>query len=300
MNYILEMGSYHTVTFLYVILYTRTTFAESFVTFNCNHSVTGIFDKDTELPCSFDTKMKDFSLCELSINKDGNRTVVFSKEEYFSGAQGRIKLLHRNSMDVSLLIQKTKLSDGGKYQYDLELNSGYSSQTITLKVKAPYCLPNVTAFPTTTPMGTTNLICETIGYPLAQIHWFVDGARNLTSEANTSSVKTLQGLFKITSMLQIKEVNISKGNYSCAVWNVDENVYEVQQHFQILDKQHNPYQKTAEERKKNILIAVFVIFPVCFLAFVILAVLQCSRRRHPAVRKESEIPMMSSDRGADV
>ncbi|XP_041073122.1 programmed cell death 1 ligand 2 [Carcharodon carcharias] len=284
MNCILEMGSYHTVTFLYVILYTRTTFAERFLTFNCVHSVTGIFDKDTELPCSFTTTNKQFSLYELSINKDGNRTDVFSKNKNISGAQGRIKLLHPNSTDVSLLIQKTKLSDGGTYQYDLLSNSGHQIQTITLKVKAPYCLPNVTAFPTTTPMGTTNLICETTGYPLAQIHWFIDGASNLTSEANTSSAKTLQGLLKITSMLQIKEVNISKGNYSCAVWNVEENVYEVQQYFQILDKHRNTHQQRAEERKKNILIAVFVIFPVCFIAFVILALLQCSRRRHPAVR----------------
>ncbi|XP_038633139.1 uncharacterized protein LOC119953204 [Scyliorhinus canicula] len=287
------MGFYHTVTFLCVILSTRTYLATQFLTLNCSHSVTGLFDRDTELPCKINT----LHLMELRISKNGS--TILNGSTHFRGAQGRIKLLHPNSLDISLIIQKTQLSDGGTYQYDVETTSGHRIQTITLKVKAPHHLSSVTGIPITTPVRTEILICNTIGYPLAQIHWFINGTSNLTSSANTSSVKTPQGLFNITSTLQIEGVNVSKGNYSCAVRNVEEIEYKLWQNFSILSDASNIEKLAEEEKKKKILIATSVILPGGLLVIAILVVLEFMRTRHSEVREPSETPMLSSDRRAE-
>ncbi|XP_067914191.1 CD276 antigen-like [Heterodontus francisci] len=228
------MSSYHTISLLYVIFYASTLNALKLVNFDCEDLVTGIFNEDPKLPCPFSSSnMNTFELIEQSKCEKDGETLIFNATERDQEAQGRIKLLHPHSQDISLVIQKTQLSDVGEYKYYLETTSGHISQYITLKVKAPYSLPKVTLFPNlTTTMRTTNLTYETIGYPLAQIHWFIDGKRNLTSKAKTNSIETPQGLFNITSTLQIKEGIIAlEGICTCAVWNVEDQVYEVQKHF---------------------------------------------------------------------
>uniref|UniRef100_UPI00398F3371 programmed cell death 1 ligand 2-like n=1 Tax=Pristiophorus japonicus TaxID=55135 RepID=UPI00398F3371 len=286
------MDSYRTISLLYVILYTSAVSAQNFVTLKCNHSVTGIFNEDTELLCTFEsTTVKTISLVELSKYGEGNRTKsVFNSKENVTGAQGRIKLRCQSSQDISLVIEKTQLSDSGTYQYYLETNAGHVHQNITLKVKAPYSLPEETVFLNLTrTMDTTNLTCETIAYRPTQIHWFVDDERNLTLKAKTNNVKTTQGLFKITSTLPIKVAEIAlKSNYTCAVWNEEEEKYKVQKHFQILDLPNHDQQS----KRNMVLIAVFVIIGALFFVLAILVVLRFRRIRHSDRRSRPEFTMI--------
>uniref|UniRef100_UPI00398E8AF1 CD276 antigen homolog isoform X2 n=1 Tax=Pristiophorus japonicus TaxID=55135 RepID=UPI00398E8AF1 len=292
------MGSYHTISLLSVILYTSTPSAQKFVTLTCNHSVTGILNEDTTLPCTFKSIMgKTFNVIELSKYREGGEAKhVFNSKESFREAQDRIKLLHQDSQDISLVIQKTQLSDNGTYQYYLETSAGYRTQDIALKVKAPYNLPEVTLFPNLTrTMRRTNLTCETTGYPLAQIHWFVYDKKNLTLEAETNNVTTPQGLFKITSTLPIRIAESAlEGYYTCAVWNEEEQKYEVQKHFPIPVLDASNQSRQSEGKKNKVLTAVFVIVAALLSGIAILIFLRFRRRFRP-VRRESKFVMVPSD-----
>ncbi|XP_067914190.1 programmed cell death 1 ligand 2-like isoform X2 [Heterodontus francisci] len=294
------MGSYHTISLLYVIFYASTLNAQKLVNFDCEDLVTGIFNEDTKLQCTFNaSNVNTFELIELSKCEKDGETLIFNATERDQEAQGRIKLLHPHSQDISLVIQKTQLSDGGEYQYYLETTSGHSNQYITLKVKAPYSLPKVTKYTKSTPMRITRLTCETTGYPQAQFHWFVNG--NLTSESHNSTVETPQGLLKITSTLQIKEgASTLEGNYTCAVWNVEDRVYEVTNNLSnsvlghFLNRDHK-----SEEKNEIVLIVVLVITGAILLVIASLVMFKFRRTRLPD-RRQFEIPMMPSDQQADV
>ncbi|XP_041073035.1 CD276 antigen-like [Carcharodon carcharias] len=293
----------HAERLLYFSLYICLSFSQSFVTLDCKHSVMGTFADDTKLPCTFkSTKVKTFSSIELSkFEKDGNQIYVFKSQAGVKGPQNRIKLLHPDSQDVSLVIQKTQLIDQGTYRYFLETSSGYDYQDITLKVIAPYSLPKVILSPNVTRrMRTTNLICETTGYPLAQIHWFVYERKNLTSEAKTFSVETPQGLFKITSTLPIRVAESAlEGNYTCAVWNMEEQVYKVKKHFPIPFLDEPNTHRQSERRKNKVLIAVFVIVGALGLGIIILTIFRFRRNFYLAIRRESWMPMMPRGQKAD-
>ncbi|XP_038633137.1 CD276 antigen [Scyliorhinus canicula] len=297
------MGLHSTTIFLYVVLCRSASFAQSFVTLDCEVSVTGILNEDTKLPCSIkSTKEKTFSFIELSkVEKNENVTSLFRFEADKEVPQNRIKFLHPDSQDVSLLIQNTQLTDQGIYKYFVATTAGYASKIIALKVKAPYSLPKVSlASNITRRMRTTDLICETTGYPLAEIHWFVYEKTDLTSHAKTSSVETQQGLFKMTSILPITVAeNALDGNYTCVVRNVEEPKYEIKKHFPIpfLDEPNTDRQ--SEEKKTKVLTAIFIIVGALAIGIVILAILRF-RRNARAARRQSAMPMMSSSHDADI
>ncbi|XP_072882647.1 neural cell adhesion molecule 1-like [Hemitrygon akajei] len=207
----------------------------AFLTLKCEETVTGILNEDTILPCNLTTSEPSKpKLLIIELRKDdGNVTPVFK----FNGshnprkAQDRIKLLSPepqnvspDPQNVSLVLQKTQLSDSGKYNYYLETNLGHKDVNIVLVVKAPYSLPKL-ALVSLTEM-TKVVTCETTGYPSAQIHWTVDG-KNLTLNSKTERKETAQGLISIISTLPIITSETDQEyNYTCAVWNEAERKYE--------------------------------------------------------------------------
>ncbi|XP_043570552.1 programmed cell death 1 ligand 1-like isoform X2 [Chiloscyllium plagiosum] len=294
----LEMVSYYMISIFPVILCTFPSFAQCFLKLNCESSVTGIFSKDTKLPCTFNSA-SNMTLTHIELVKmEEDRIVeVFTSKKSVNGIQGRIKLLHPESQDVSLVIQNTQLSDIGTYQYHLESSVGHDTGVIILQVKAPY---NVTIFPNIISTRRVNVTCEAIGYPLAQIHWLLNGTKNLTSKVNTRSVKSAEELYKITSTLQITEkIDIPECVYICAVWSMEEGQYVVQKHLPFFHQSSNR-DGNIEEKDKNVLIAAFLIITLIYGALVISALPQFRRSSHPEIRREFEIPMVSSDHRINV
>lgn len=58
------------------------------------------------------------------------------------------------------------------------------------------------------------LTCQAEGYPLAEVSW-----PNINVSANTSHIKTSEGLYQVTSVLRLKPHPGS--NFSCEFWNDD-------------------------------------------------------------------------------
>lgn len=58
------------------------------------------------------------------------------------------------------------------------------------------------------------LICQAEGYPLAEVSW-----PNISVSANTSHMKTSEGLYQVTSILRLKPH--PDRNFSCEFWNAN-------------------------------------------------------------------------------
>ncbi|XP_059804664.1 hemicentin-1-like [Hypanus sabinus] len=224
MKGILEMDLNLQIYF-YLVLCANVYSAQEFVTLKCEETVTGILNEDTILPCNLTTAKPSKSITIELRKDDGNDRPIFQ----FNGshnlrkAQDRIKLLSPDLQNVSLVLQKTQLSDSGKYIYFLDTDVGYQEVDIVLVVKAPYSLPKLAV---NLAEMTKVVTCETTGYPSAQIHWTVNG-KNLTLSSETKRKETAQGLISITSTLPIiMSETDQEHNYTCAVWNEAERKYE--------------------------------------------------------------------------
>ncbi|XP_072882076.1 hemicentin-1-like [Hemitrygon akajei] len=272
--------------YIYLVLCANVYSVKEFVTLKCEETVTGIFNEDTILPCNL-TTAKPSKPTKIELRKDeGNYRLVFQ----FNGnhnamnAPNRIKLLSPDVRNVSLVLQKTQLSDSGKYLYYLETDVGYKQVNIVLVVKAPYSLPKL-ALVNLTEM-TKVVTCETTGYPSAQIHWTVNG-KNLTLSSETKKEETAQGLISITSALPIITSKTDQEHiYTCAVWNEAERKYEARNSISISNVNPSINQQT-EEKKRKALTAVGVIVGGLAAGIFLLGLLRFWKRRHP-VRQSNE------------
>ncbi|XP_059804672.1 programmed cell death 1 ligand 1-like isoform X2 [Hypanus sabinus] len=285
MKGILEMDL-NLLIYFYLVLCANVYSVKEFVTLKCEETVTGILNEDTILPCNLTTAKPSKSIT-IELRKDeGNDRLVFR----FNGrhdamnAPNRIKLLSPDLRNVSLVLQKTQLSDNGKYLYYLETDVGYKQVNIVLVVKAPYSLPKLALVNLT---ATTMVVtCETTGYPSAQIHWTVDG-KNLTLNSKTKRKETAQGLISITSTLPIiTSETDQEHNCTCAVWNEAEHKYEARNSITISNVNPSINQQT-EEKKRKTLTAVGVVVGGLAAGIFLLGLLKFWKRRQP-VRQSNE------------
>ena len=64
-------------------------------------------------------------------------------------------------------------------------------------------------------------ICQSEGFPLAEVFWQNEKNFSLSGSANTTYTLTADGLYNVTSILTFKP-NLSE-NYSCVFWNKELN-----------------------------------------------------------------------------
>ncbi|XP_072098405.1 uncharacterized protein [Mobula birostris] len=286
MKGILEMDLNLQIYF-YFLLFANLYSAQEFMTLKCEETVTGIFEEDTILPCNLTITKPSKITIELS-KDDGNSRLVFKFDRNHNAreAQNRIKLLRSDLQNVSLVLQKTKLSDSGKYTYYMETDVGYKQVNIVLVVKAPYSLPKLALVNLT---ETTKVVsCETTGYPSAQIHWTVNG-KNLTSRSKNKESETAQGLISITSTLPIINSETDQEHiYTCAVWNEAECKYEAKNSIAISNVYQLNNKKHTEEKKRKALTAVGIVIGGLAVGILILGLLKFRRRHHPVQQSKEE------------
>ncbi|KFP02725.1 Programmed cell death 1 ligand 1, partial [Calypte anna] len=133
-----------------------------------------------------------------------------------SDFKGRINLLKENlKLGQSVLqITDVKLRDAGIYRCVI----GYGVadyKTISLKVKAPY--RTITQGMVSPGDNEWKLMCQSEGYPLAEVIWQNKEYEDLTYKANTSYETGSDQLYHVTSTLTIKS-RVGE-NFYCIFWN---------------------------------------------------------------------------------
>lgn len=108
---------------------------------------------------------------------------------------------------------RIQMRDAGQYRCVIVYRGAWDYKYLTLKVKASYKKINtsILQFPET---DEVELTCQAEGYPLAEVSW-----PNINVSANTSHIKTSEGLYQVTSVLRLKPHPGS--NFSCEFWNDD-------------------------------------------------------------------------------
>ncbi|XP_065600352.1 programmed cell death 1 ligand 2-like [Cyrtonyx montezumae] len=134
---------------------------------------------------------------------------------------GRAALLHNKLKLGQAILQITniKITDAGSYLCLIDYQ-GADYKYITLEVKASYRIIN------TQEIRKWNedkiaFICQSEGFPLAEVFWQNEKNFSLSRSANTTYTATADGLYNVTSILTINQ-NMNE-NYSCIFWNKELN-----------------------------------------------------------------------------
>ncbi|KAM9262022.1 programmed cell death 1 ligand 2-like [Morus bassanus] len=130
---------------------------------------------------------------------------------------GRTALLHSELKLGRAILQITsvKITDAGSYLCLIDYQ-GVDYKYITLKVKASYKSINTQVL---RKPGEDKFVfmCQSEGFPLAEVFWQNEKNFNLSRSVNTTYTLTADGLYNVTSTLTFKP-NMSE-NYSCVFWN---------------------------------------------------------------------------------
>ncbi|KAM6033316.1 programmed cell death 1 ligand 2-like [Chlamydotis macqueenii] len=134
---------------------------------------------------------------------------------------GRAALLHSELKLGRAILQITsvKITDAGSYLCLIDYQ-GVDYKYITLEVKASYNRIN-TQIMRTPGEDKFVFMCQSEGFPLAEVFWQNEKNFSLSGSANTTYTLTEDGLYNVTSLLTFKP-NMSE-NYSCVFWNKDLN-----------------------------------------------------------------------------
>ncbi|NXG38579.1 PD1L1 protein, partial [Dromaius novaehollandiae] len=134
---------------------------------------------------------------------------------------GRAALLH-NELKLGramLQISSVKITDAGSYLCLIEYQ-GADYKYITLEVKASYKRIN-TRIMRKSDEDQFVFMCQSEGFPLAEVFWQNEKKFNLSGSANTTYTLTVDGLYNVTSVLTFTP-NMSE-IYSCVFWNKELN-----------------------------------------------------------------------------
>ncbi|KAM6109128.1 programmed cell death 1 ligand 2-like [Phoenicopterus ruber ruber] len=181
---------------------------------------------------------------------------------------GRAALLHSELKLGRAILQITgvKITDAGSYLCLIEYQ-GVDYKFITLEVKASYKRINTQVM---RKPGEDKFVfmCQSEGFPLAEVFWQNEKNFNLSGSANTTYTLTADGLYNVTSILTFKP-NMSE-NYSCVFWNKELNG-ETSAHIST-----SALMKTQYSGQKSLML---FIIPTCVMIAVLLPALIIFQKR---------------------
>ncbi|XP_021080839.1 programmed cell death 1 ligand 2 [Mesocricetus auratus] len=167
---------------------------------------TAEFGSNVSLECDFDrSECTEFGEIRASLQKVENET---------SWPSERATLLEEAlPLGKALFhIPSVHMRDAGQYRCLVICGAAWDYKYLTVKVKASYKKidTRILEIPGT---GEVQLTCQARGYPLAEVFW-----QNISVPANTSHIRTPEGLYQVTSVLHLKPQ--PGRNFSCIFWNV--------------------------------------------------------------------------------
>ncbi|XP_072113524.1 programmed cell death 1 ligand 1-like [Mobula birostris] len=177
-----------------------------------------------------------------------------------------------------LEINQVRVSDAGTYRCVISLN-GVDYKESALRVTASY--KDIETLNTKGKMET-EFVCQSSGYPLAEVMWYNANGADLNKTANTTHFTGTNGLYNIRSVLRIRaETNET---YVCMFWIKDLNMSTsaVLQIKEIKSFDDLP-EKTITLIRRSYLIATIII-PLSVLLGVIIILIKL--RRHWQVKRK--------------
>ncbi|XP_057236117.1 programmed cell death 1 ligand 2 [Malurus melanocephalus] len=231
------------------------------VTMECRFSLNGSVDLRL-LTVIWEQKRQDSSKSKGVYTLRNGKVVPPSQDPDYIG---RASLLHSELKlgRAILQITKVKITDAGSYLCLIDYQ-GVDYKYIALEVKASYKRIN-TQVMRKTDEDKIVFMCQSEGFPLAEVFWRNEKSFNLSGLANTTYTLTADGLYNVTSTLTLKP-NTNE-NYTCVFWNKKLNE-ETSAHLALMSAQYS--------RQK--LVMSFII-PTCVTVAVLLSALIIFQKR---------------------
>ncbi|CAO2585135.1 Programmed cell death 1 ligand 2 [Lemmus lemmus] len=163
------------------------------------------FGSNVSLECDFDHReCRELEEIRVSLQKVENDT---------SSPSERATLLEEVlPLGKALFhIPSVRVRDAGQYRCLVICGAAWDYKYLTVKVKASYKKidTRILEVPGT---DEVQLTCQARGYPLAEVSW-----QNVSVPANTSHIRTPEGLYQVTSALHLKPQ--PGRNFTCMFWN---------------------------------------------------------------------------------
>ncbi|KAK6478176.1 hypothetical protein HHUSO_G20448 [Huso huso] len=270
---------------------------DNFIKVECDPENQGVYSQQAVLNCKVVSIKKDFQIikmiwCKVEADKCVNKTMLTFENGKWSAKDERFSIgaleWNEKELSVSLLVQKTQVSDQGSYRFMISTDTGYDKGNTYLRVTAPYSVPVISSVPGINiedSMPVTLTCNASGGYPPGQIHWFDQLDSNWTKSSALRTIPTQDGRFNLSSVFTTT-ASSSMALYKCVVVN------------DKMDKQRAEYQLAIgpgkQEGTKNAtaITAVFVV--VGALASGILILYIYRRRSRAGARRESMFPIMGN------
>ncbi|XP_067886803.1 programmed cell death 1 ligand 1-like isoform X2 [Heterodontus francisci] len=186
-----------------------------------------------------------------------------------------------------LEINQIRITDAGTYRCVIDLN-GVDYKETALDVTASYEDIEILK---TKQWKETEFVCQSEGYPLAEVVWYYANGSDINETANTTHFIGTNGLYNIRSVLRIKtEIN---DTYLCEFWNKELNmttsaILQIKE-MEGMDRKLDELPST---QRSYLIVAITI--PVTILLGIIL-VLFCilkSRQHQRGKKKVSETSLL--------
>lgn len=208
--------------------------SKKFVTVECKANTVGQLGQKTLLVCVIKTSPEvDNPIIDVITWKKDEEVLLLYAGAFIKQKPGYRLADHswnETNMNVSLIIENTSLADAGKFNCEVNTDSGDNKGTINLQVTARYNKPVIRSKPEKINRESGGvLICDAYGgYPEGQIRWFDEAKKDGTKSSQMTVHQTSTGLFHLSS-----ELSLLRGSkYTCVVFTAsggkeDEAIFEV-------------------------------------------------------------------------
>ncbi|XP_043571181.1 programmed cell death 1 ligand 1-like isoform X1 [Chiloscyllium plagiosum] len=252
------------VTGIFIVTAPRTSYIASYgnnITMECQFPVESNFNAN-QIKVYWHYVLDDGTSRLVYQLMNGKPVLEAQPQEYRERAFLLLDELRRGR--AVLEINQVRVSDAGTYRCLIDLN-GVDYKETALEVRASYKQIETIK---TKEKKETEFVCQSIGYPLAEVIWYYANGSDINETANTTHFTGTDGLYNIRSVLRIKaETNDA---YLCMFWNKELNMNtSAILHIKEVEKTDENFDKFPS-MKRSYLIAAIVVPVTILLGFIMI------------------------------
>ncbi|XP_077381219.1 T-lymphocyte activation antigen CD86 [Festucalex cinctus] len=195
------------------------------VKLDCNKESLGQYGQPSVVECMIMTSrvVNDLTVETIVWKKNGSEVLLvhYNIRKSSPGYSFAEPSWNSKSLNVSLLIANTSVTDHGNYSCMVITDSGSYTSSASLRVTAKYNTPSIhTTTANVTPNSKVTLTCRSEGgYPKGRLGWFVGANAQEDASAETVARVLENGLFSLSTELTLSQ-GWDSSKYTCVVFNV--------------------------------------------------------------------------------
>nr|XP_061791952.1 CD276 antigen homolog [Nerophis lumbriciformis] len=246
---------------------------ETFVRVDCKENI-GRFNEPSILDCMIKPtqKLEDLTVNEVVWRKDNKAVLVFigkKVKELTKGYSFAEPSFNSKSLNISMLIANTAVSNHGNYTVSVGTDRGNIESSASLDVTAKYKTPIILSAPAN---GTRNsqvtLTCRSEGgYPKGQLSWSIGD--DVQQNINTVAKEMETGLYSLSSELTFW-LGQDPSKIKCVVFNANGG-----KDYEAIVTIANPshFAGRAEKTERGLDVATKVVAPVVVIGSLVVGLL---------------------------